>query len=78
MTEERELVRVVHPIVDGNATGYCVKYRDAMRADDVLYVEPATVDSQAPAAIVDVAETAHKRGPGRPRKEQESAHEQGT
>lgn len=47
---ERECVKVAHPIVDGNESGYVLKYRDEMRADEVEFEPPQAVRRGRPPA----------------------------
>ena len=56
--EPREVIKVAHPIVDGNDQGFVLKYRDEMREDETEFVEGEEAGDE-PA----------QRRPGRPRKE---------
>lgn len=40
MDNERELVKVKCPIVEGNDSGYYVTYKDQMSETDELFTEP--------------------------------------
>lgn len=49
MEKPREVIKVAHPVVDGNDSGYCLKYRDEMRPDEVEFVEGDTPQPDAQA-----------------------------